>query len=203
MARVGLFGGTFDPIHLGHLILAELAHDALGLDRVEFVVSNDPPHKPDYSVTPARVRVAMVTLAIEDVSYFSLNTVELDRIGPSYTVDTLEQLSATRPGDEFTFVIGGDSLRDLPTWHRPEDLLRMARLAVIDRPGVDFDLDALTSALPALEGRLDRIPAPAIDISSSALRGLVRDGRSIRFQTVEQVRAYIEENGLYREFPGT
>ena len=112
MARVGLFGGTFDPIHLGHLILAELAHDALGLDRVEFLVSNDPPHKPDGSVTPAPVRVAMVTLAIRDVPYFALNTVELDRAGPSFTVDTLEHLSETRAGDEFTFVIGGDSLRE-------------------------------------------------------------------------------------------
>ncbi|MDQ2682804.1 MAG: nicotinate-nucleotide adenylyltransferase [Chloroflexota bacterium] len=203
MARVGLLGGTFDPIHLGHLILAELAHDALKLDRVEFLVSNDPPHKPDSSVSPAGVRTEMVSLAIRGIPYFAVNASELERSGPSYTVETLTALRTARPHDQFVFIVGGDSLRDLPSWHRPADVLRLARLAVIDRPGADYDLAALERGLPALGTQLDHVPAPAIDISSTALRAMVRDGRSIRFQTVEAVRAFIEERGLYRDERGT
>jgi nicotinate-nucleotide adenylyltransferase len=203
MARIGLLGGTFDPIHVGHLILAELGHEALGLDRVEFLVANDPPHKPDSSVSPADLRVAMVRLAIEGIPYFGVNTIELRRTGPSFTVDTLAELSASRPNDEFTFIIGGDSLRDLPSWHRPAEVLRLARLAVIDRPGADYDLEALERMLPGLTSRLDRVAAPAIDISSTALRASVRDGKTIRFQTVEAVRSFIEEHGMYRNGAST
>ena len=119
MTRIGILGGTFDPIHYGHLIIAEAARDQLGLDRIEFIPANDPPHKPDGSVSPAPHRAAMVQAAIGPIDYFVLNCIEIERAGPSYTVDSLEQLARERPGDKFAFIVGGDSLRDLPSWRSP------------------------------------------------------------------------------------
>ncbi len=198
MAKVGLLGGTFDPIHVGHLIIADAAYDALGLDHVEFLPANDPPHKPEDSVSAADVRAHMVELAIAGTPYFVLNRTELDRTGPSFTVDTLRAMWERRGGDEFTFIIGGDSLRDLPKWRAPERILAMARLAVIDRPGTSYAMDELERALPGVRERIDFIDAPRIDISSTELRNRVREGRSIRFQTADPVRAFIDEMQLYR-----
>jgi nicotinate-nucleotide adenylyltransferase len=129
VAEIGILGGTFDPIHYGHLIIAEAARDQLRLDWVEFVPANDPPHKPDDAVSPVADRVAMVGLAIDDISYFHLNCVEVEREGPSYTVETLETLTSARPGDTFHFIIGGDSLRDFNSWRSPNRIAHLARLA--------------------------------------------------------------------------
>jgi nicotinate-nucleotide adenylyltransferase len=118
--------------------------------------------------------------------------------GPSFTADTLERLTRERPGDEFWFVVGGDSLRDLPNWRRPLDVIRLARIAVVDRPGSEYDLASLQQKLPGIRERVDLVDGPAIDISSTSLRAAVRSGNSIRFQTPEAVRAFINEKGLYR-----
>lgn len=198
MARVGLLGGTFDPIHLGHLIVAEAAYDALALDWVEFVVANDPPHKPEDSVSPADIRVEMVRRGIAGTPHFRENLTELDRTGPSFTAETLRRLRASRPDDSFHFIVGGDSLRDLRKWRQPDEVLGLARLAVIDRPGAEYDLDAIAAELPAVLTRVDFVPAPMIDISSTDLRNRAREGRSIRFQTVDPVRAFIDQMRLYR-----
>jgi nicotinate-nucleotide adenylyltransferase len=197
VAEIGILGGTFDPIHYGHLIIAEAARDQLRLDWVEFVPANDPPHKPDDAVSPVADRVAMVRLAIADISYFHLNCVEVEREGPSYTVETLETLTSARPGDTFHFIIGGDSLRDFKTWRSPNRIAHLARLAVIERPGAEYDLHALERALPDVQDRIDFVRAPLIDLSATGMRSRYAAGQSIRFQTPDPVIAYIERAGLY------
>jgi nicotinate-nucleotide adenylyltransferase len=197
VAQIGILGGTFDPIHYGHLIIAEAAMDQLGLDRIEFLPANDPPHKPEGSVSPARHRAAMVQTAIDPVDYFELNCIEMERAGPSYTVDSLEQLVRERPQDSFWFIIGGDSLRDLPSWRSPERILELASLAVIDRPGAIYDLAGLEGLVPGLRQRIALVEAPLIDISATLLRRRFAAGGSIRFQTPDSVIAYMTANGLY------
>jgi nicotinate-nucleotide adenylyltransferase len=197
VAQIGILGGTFDPIHYGHLIIAEAAMDQLGLDRIEFLPANDPPHKPEGSVSPARHRAAMVQTAIEPVDYFELNCIEMERAGPSYTVDSLEQLVRERPQDSFWFIIGGDSLRDLPFWRSPERILELASLAVIDRPGAIYDLAGLEGLVPGLRQRIALVEAPLIDLSATLLRRRFAAGGSIRFQTPDSVIAYMTANGLY------
>jgi nicotinate-nucleotide adenylyltransferase len=197
VAQIGILGGTFDPIHFGHLIIAEAAMDQLGLDRIEFLPANDPPHKPEGSVSPARHRAAMVQTAIDPVVYFELNCIEMERAGPSYTVDSLEQLVRERPQDSFWFIIGGDSLRDLPSWRSPERILELASLAVIDRPGAIYDLAGLEGLVPGLRQRIALVEAPLIDLSATLLRRRFAAGGSIRFQTPDSVIAYMTANGLY------
>jgi nicotinate-nucleotide adenylyltransferase len=197
VAQIGILGGTFDPIHYGHLIIAEAAMDQLGLDRIEFLPANDPPHKPEGSVSPARHRAAMVQTAIDPVDYFELNCIEMERAGPSYTVDSLEQLVRERPQDSFWFIIGGDSLRDLPSWRSPERILELASLAVIDRPGAIYDLAGLEGLVPGLRQRIALVEAPLVDLSATLLRRRFAAGGSIRFQTPDSVIAYMTANGLY------
>ena len=199
LAAIGILGGTFDPVHYGHLVIAEAARDQLGLDRVEFLPANDPPHKPNDSVSAARDRVAMVSAAIHTIDYFELNCIEIERAGPSYTVDTLERIRDTRSGDELYFIVGGDSLRDLPTWRSPRRILELATLAVVNRPGAAYDLGGLEASLPGLASRVRFIETPLIDLSSTELRRLCASGHSIRFQTPDPVITYLLENGLYRE----
>ena len=170
VAKIGILGGTFDPIHYGHLIIAECARDQLDLERIEFLPANDPPHKPESAVSLARDRVAMVEAAITGTAHFAVNCIEIERTGPSYTVDTLELLTHYRPGDEFWFIVGGDSLRDLPSWRSPHRILELARLGVIDRPGAEYDLAVLEQTLPGLGGRLDIVQAPMLDISATTMR---------------------------------
>lgn len=196
--RLGILGGTFDPPHYGHLILAELAADGLALDRVLFVPAADPPHKGAVRA-PARQRVALVECAIAGNPRFGLSRVDVDRPGPHYSVDMLRLLRGEFPAAEFVFLIGGDSLRDLPTWSRPAELIRLARLGVMRRPGSAPDPGQLERELPGIGARLDWIDAPQIDISASALARRVAAGLSIRYQTPEAVRAYIDAHGLYRD----
>lgn len=198
MARVGILGGTFDPIHYGHLIIAEAALDQLRLDRVEFLPANDPPHKPEGSVSTPRHRVAMVEAAIRSVDYFALNCIEMEREGPSYTADTLTQLAQSRPDDQFWFIIGGDSLRDLPSWRSPARILDVATLAIIERPGAVYDLDGLDRLIPGLRQRVAPVDAPLIDLSATLLRKRFAAGGSIRFQTPDSVITYMIANNLYR-----
>ncbi len=198
--RLGIYGGTFDPPHLGHLILAETAADALGLARVLFVPAAMPPHKDSDNVRAAvDHRVAMVAAAIADNPRFELSRVDVDRPGPHYSVDMLRLLHAARPGTEFVFLIGADALRDLPRWSRPAELLTLARLGVMRRPGVATDLDALERTIPGLHARLDWIDAPQIDIAASDLARRIARGYSVRYQLPDAVRAYILEHALYRD----
>lgn len=197
--RLGIFGGTFDPIHLGHLIVAEAFRYELRLDRVLFLPSNQPPHKEGQVISPIEDRIAMVRLAIADNPGFALSLVDAEQRGPTYTADTLQRLAELHPGAELAFLIGLDSLRDLPTWHDPERIVRQARLGVAARPAVALNLEAVLRAVPAARGRLDFIEAPLLGISGSDLRRRVRAGAPIRYRVPDGVAVYIDAHGLYRE----
>jgi nicotinate-nucleotide adenylyltransferase len=197
--RVGVLGGTFDPIHYAHLIIAEESRFRLHLDRVMFVPSGQPPHKLTKIITPAEHRLAMLQLAIASNPHFELSRLDMDRCGPCYSVDLLEILqSQWQPLAELYFIVGLDSLAELPTWHEPARLLRLCRLAVVRRPGYHVDMVQLETILPGVASRLDFVEAPEIGISSSEIQRRVRGGLPIKYQLPEPVEAYIIEHGLYR-----
>ena len=201
---LGLMGGTFDPVHLGHLAIAEEAREALGLPRILFIPAAIPPHRPAASVSPAEDRAAMVALAIADNPAFELSRIELDRPGPSYTSDTVEALAAREreAGREpdLTFILSAETLRDLPTWHAPERLLDACRIAVVPRDGYPApDRAWLREQFPGREGRIDFLSAPRLEVSSTVIRDRVAAGRSIRYLVPPAVARYIEDHGLYRD----
>jgi nicotinate-nucleotide adenylyltransferase len=204
LRRVGVIGGTFDPIHYGHLAAAEEARVKVELERVVFVVAGVPPHKLDEEVTPVEHRLAMVELGIQSNPCFELSRVDVDRPGPSYTVDTISILQE-RFGEEteLFFVMGLDSLVELPTWHEPHRLVQLCRLVAVSRPGFDVDLAGLESEVPGLSSRLEIIDMPEVDISSTDLQRRVRDGLPIKYQVPEQVERYIREFQLYKRSAGT
>ncbi|HEX3050318.1 MAG TPA: nicotinate-nucleotide adenylyltransferase [Aggregatilineaceae bacterium] len=198
--RLGIYGGTFDPPHLGHLVLAETAADSLDLSRVLFVPAADPPHKSSRAVRASAVhRLNMVERAIAGNPRFALSRVDMDRPGPHYTVDMLTLLHAEYPGMDLTFLIGSDSLRDLPTWSRPAELIQLAALGVMLRPGITPDIDALERQIPGLKARVSWIDAPLIEMSASRLSTRIAAGKSVRYQVPDAVCAYIEEQGIYRD----
>ncbi len=191
--RLGFLGGTFDPVHLGHMVLAETARDQLGLARVLFIPAGQPWRKADRRITAARHRREMLRLATADNLGFEVCDVELARAGASYSADTLEWLHAERPGSDVYFILGEDALEDLPNWRRPGRVLELATLAVARRQG-----GAMAAPIPEAEGRIVWLDMPLIDISASAVRERVRQGRSIRYLVPDTVAAYIREQGLYR-----
>jgi nicotinate-nucleotide adenylyltransferase len=197
--RTGIFGGTFDPIHVGHLAAAEVARAELGLARVVFVPAARPPHK-DAVVAPAEDRLAMVRLAVADNPAFEVSDAEVRRPGPSFTVDTLRTLAGEQPSQELFYLLGSDSLLDLPTWHDPEGLCRLATFAVLLRPGWPrARLEAWHAAQPP--GRRPRmvvVEVPALDVASRDLRRRLALGRTVRYLLPEAVRTYALERGLYR-----
>lgn len=197
--RVGVFGGTFDPVHLGHLIMAAELGDALGLERIIFVPAGQPPHKSAQIVTADEHRLAMLRLAIAGNPHFELSTIELDRPGPSYTADLLATLREQLPDAVLVFLMGEDSLRDLPTWRDPAAIVRLAEIGVAMRPDVEADLSGVHRALPGSRDRIHVVPTTQIGISSSGLRRRIRDQRTIRYQVPEAVERYIADHALYRE----
>ena len=199
LRRLGILGGTFDPIHHGHLIAAAELRHALALDRVLLVPNADPPHKPGVPVSTAEDRLAMIRLAIAGVPWLEIDTIELDRGGRSYTVDTLRALAAREPRSLLLFLMGEDSLRDLPRWHRPEEIVALADLGVATRPGVVVDVDAILSTLPAARDRVHLVEIPQIGIASRDIRVRVAGGRPIAFQVPPLVESYIERRRLYQD----
>jgi nicotinate-nucleotide adenylyltransferase len=199
--RIGVLGGTFDPIHYGHLAAAEEAVSVCNLERVLFVPAARPPHKRGETISGAEHRVSMVRRAIEDNPTFLLSDLEIHRRGPSYTVDTLRQLHRDWVASELFFIVGMDSLAELPLWHQPEALLEQAVLVAIQRPGVpDVDLHELSGRLPLVKERVRLVAMPGLGlaVSSTELRERVASGRSIRYLVPESVREYIRQAGLYR-----
>lgn len=202
MSRLGLLGGSFDPIHFGHLIVARAIREELSLDTVTFLPSRQPPHKQAKSLAAPEHRAAMVKLAIDGETGFDLSNFDLLRDGPCYSIDTIAHFRQTHPGSELFWIIGADSLMELPTWHRAVDLIAMCIVIIAARTG-DHAID--WSRLAASFGdnqarRLQQglIQTPVIDISSTQIRGRVRTAKSIRYLVPESVRAYIEQNQLYR-----
>ena len=197
--RIGILGGTFDPIHYGHLILAEEAWARLELDRVLFVPAREPPHKLLQPGSPAADRLYMVRLSIASNPHFDVSDIELERPGPSYTVDTLALLrQELGPQAELYFLMGLDSLVNLPTWHNPEGIIALAHLAVARRPGYAADLQRLEQVLPGITERTHFLDIPEIGIASHDLRRRVREGLPIKYQVPEAVEEYIYARGLYR-----
>lgn len=197
MKRLGILGGTFDPIHVGHLIMASYAVDDLNLDRVLFMPAQTPPHKRDRSITSSDHRIAMVQAAIAPDARFELSMLDMQSSAPSYTADLLERMSTEHPEDELIFLIGADSLRDLPEWHRPDLVLQRAEIGVARRPGAVID-DETLDALPLLRERVSIYTSPLIDISSTTIRNRVREGRPVTWTVPIPVERYIQDHGLYR-----
>lgn len=197
--RIGVLGGTFDPPHYGHLILAETTREALKLDRVLFVPAANPPHKDhiELKVSPVEYRLAMVSAAIADNPYFSLSRADIDRPGPHYTVEMLAILQHSYPDAQLHFLLGGDSLRDLVTWRDPGGIIAQARLAVMRRPGAYFDLDGMEAKLPGIAARIDFVDAPVIGIAATTIRERVRAGQSVRYLVPPPVEEYIHRQRLY------
>ncbi|MGH9888882.1 MAG: nicotinate-nucleotide adenylyltransferase [bacterium] len=193
---VGMMGGTFDPIHVGHLVIAEAVREALALHRVLFVPAGVPPHKPAAEVTPIGHRLAMVRLAIAGNDAFQLSRVEVDRAGPSYTVDTVERLAADA---DLVVILSAETFHELPTWHEPERLFAAARVAVVPREGYPApDPSWLATTFPGREDRVTYVTAPHLGLSSTAIRERVAAGRSIRYVVPDAVAAYIADHHLYR-----
>jgi nicotinate-nucleotide adenylyltransferase len=197
--NLGIMGGTFDPIHHGHLVAAGEAHHQLELDLVIFVPAGAPPHKLSRPLTPARQRLRMVEVAIASQPRFTISCVDLHRPGPCYTVDTLQLLrNEWGPEPTFFFVEGSDSLAEILTWYQPRRLIELCEFAVVQRPGVEIDLDRLDDQLPGLAERVHWVQMPRLEISSSDLRLRVREGRPISYLVPPAVKGYIQEQGLYR-----
>jgi nicotinate-nucleotide adenylyltransferase len=195
---LGIFGGTFDPPHLGHLILAAEACQQLGLRRLLWVLTPIPPHKLDQTITPIEHRLTMLQLAITGNPAFELSRVEMDRRGPHYALDTVKLLAEQNPGAEMVYLMGGDSLRDLPAWHRPAELLSACRyLGVMRRPGDAIHFPALEAILPGITRKVRFVDAPPVDISSHEIRQRVADGRPFRYLLPPAVYDYILEHDLY------
>lgn len=197
--KTGVFGGTFDPPHLGHLIIATELQHALGLDRVLFIPAGDPPHKAYQHVSTPADRLAMLRLAVADTPAFDISTIEIERSGPSYTVETLQFLASEMPETRLIFLMGEDSLRDLSTWRQPKQIAILAELAVATRPGVTVDLDRVYDAIPETRGRVRLVNVPEIGIASRDLRRRASEGLPIRYQVLPSVDDYIREHRLYRE----
>lgn len=201
---VGILGGTFDPIHLGHLALARAARSSLGLDQILFVPAARPPHKLDRPISPASDRLAMVELAIDVEPATVVSRLELERSGPSYTVDTVIALLEAAARDDrsvdLTVILSAESFADLPDWHAADRLVELAMIGVAPRPGHPLpEPTALADRLPGLVGRLAVIHAILPDISASAIRARVAAGKPIDHLVPPRVAAYIEEHHLYRE----
>jgi nicotinate-nucleotide adenylyltransferase len=201
--RIGVFGGTFDPIHLGHLILAEQCREQAGLDQVWFVPAPRPPQKEGQAVTRFEQRVEMLQLAIAGQPDFRIDEIEKDRPGPSYTVETLTELHRRHADDEFDLVIGSDSLADVPLWRQPQRLVALAGLVVMARPGSPvLGADELRQELglaPDAPLRLREVEGPQIYIASRDLRRRAAEGRSLRYVVPRAVECYIQEKRIYRQ----
>lgn len=193
--RVGVLGGTFDPVHAGHLAVARAARKELGLDLVLFVPAGQPWRK-TREITTAEHRLAMLRLAIGDEDGFGISDIELQRAGPTYTADTLDTLSGERLDDEFWFIIGADALADLPNWKDPDRIAKHAIIAVAERNGAD--IEEAIAAVPALAGRIVRFAMPEIEVSSTEVRSCVRHRQSIEELVAPPVAKYITARGLYR-----
>lgn len=207
--RLGIYGGSFDPVHLGHLLVAESCREQAGLDRVLFVPAAVSPHKQGRRMTPGADRLAMIALAIGGHPAFGATTLELDRGGVSWTVDTLEAIAAAHPTDHLHLILGPDALAGLPTWRSPERILDLATPLAVEREGID-DIAAVvgTEPLRSLLGAAkaprivdERVVCPAIGIRSTAIRAAIGAGRSIRYRTPAAVERYIATHGLYRSPP--
>ena len=194
---IGIFGGTFDPPHLGHLILAAEALSQLELTRVIWVLTPQPPHKPERPITDHFHRFEMIKRAIANSPRFELSTIESERPGPHYTIDTIDTLQNRNPSARLMLLLGGDSLRDLPTWHKPGEIVTAVHgFGVMRRPGDEIDLSALNNSLPGLKSKVHFFDTPQLEISSSTIRERIANGGHYRFYLPVEVYDYIQKYRL-------
>ena len=196
--KIGIFGGTFDPPHIGHLILASEAAHQLYLSRILWVLAPEPPHKQDQSITPLPHRLEMLKRMIADNPMFEISRLEIDRAGPHYTIDTVQLLAKQESDTDIILLLGGDSLRDLPTWRLCKDLVTaVSKIGVMRRPGDFFDMPALVAQIPGLTEKVSFIDALVQNLSSSEIRRRVMEGEVYRYYVLPSVYDYIESNHLY------
>lgn len=195
----GVFGGTFDPIHLAHLAVAEAARDAFGLRRVLFIPAAQPPHKPGRDISPVEDRLAMVEAAVEGNPAFEVSRLEIERSGPSYTVDTLTALCEAAPGDRLALILSAESYSEFGSWHEPRRILDLAALVVAPRVGyADADPDLIARQFPEARATIAFMDGPRIRLSASEIRQRAADGRSVRYLVPDAVAAYIGDHDLYQ-----
>jgi len=195
---IGVFGGTFDPPHIGHLVLADEARAELNLKNVLWVVTGEPPHKPDRPIIAAEHRLKMVELAIQHDPAFELSRLEVDRPGPHYAVDTMAQLAESQPAIQLAYVMGKDSLRDLPSWNSPERFIELTdAIVVLNRPDIEVDLELLIERFPGLTDKVHLLDVPLVDVASRDIRQRVPSGRPYRYLVARSVAGYIAQNDLY------
>ncbi|MCL4262220.1 MAG: nicotinate (nicotinamide) nucleotide adenylyltransferase [Anaerolineae bacterium] len=197
MRRIGLLGGTFDPPHVGHLWLAEVAREQLGLNEVLFLPVGEPPHKEGRRITAVSHRLTMTQLAIQDNLAFALDTTDSDRPPPHTTVTLLPLIQPQYPDAQLWLIIGADSLRDLPTWVEPQRLISQCRLAVLPRPGVEIDWQVLETAVPHIRTITHWLEGPSVALSATQIRHWAEEGRSLRYLIPPAVLAYIQQQRLY------
>lgn len=199
VSRLGILGGTFDPIHYGHLVAAQEAASALRLDRVLFVPTRQNPLKVGGATAGVEHRLEMLRCAIADNSGFEISAIETERPGPSYTIDTLRELQSRYEKEELFLIVGMDALADLPNWHNPGGIVQLAAIVAVTRRGWEaVDLGWIEAAVPEAAGRVQLLPIPGLDISSTDLRERIAAGRPIRYLVPDGVIGYIEQQGLYR-----
>ena len=197
--RIGIFGGTFDPPHLSHLILAQEAMHQLKLDRLLFVLTPDPPHKQDKLITPAGDRLAMLEAALKENDEFEISHVEIDRSGPHYSVDTVKLLQKDFPDDKLVFLMGGDSLKFVPNWHKPNEFIAACdSIGVMRRPNDRIDIAALETELAGISAKVQFIEAPLLEIASRQIRNRIAEGRPYRYYLTDDVVKVIRTRGLYK-----
>lgn len=195
MKKIGILGGTFDPVHIGHLVAADQALFFAGLDEIWFMPAPNPPHKMDSKITDINHRLEMVKKVVEIDPKYKLCTIELERLGPSYTVNTMKELIKKYPDYQFFFIIGGDMIKYLPKWYGIEELLTIVNFIGLDRPGYEYQ--ATSSRDKNILAQVKLIPMPQLDISSSQIREWVKAGRTIRYIVPINIARYIKENRLY------
>lgn len=197
--RIGIFGGTFDPPHLGHLILASESRRQLELTRLLWVITPHSPHKVDQTISSIPDRLGMVRSLLAEEPVFELSTIEFDRPAPQYTVDTLEILQQEHPGAGLILLMGADSLRNLTTWHRPADLVAVCHeIGVMRRPGESLQLSTLEAVLPGVTDKVRYVDAPLLQISSREIRRRIAKGIDYRYFLPPAVYDYIQTHHLYR-----
>ena len=197
--RIGIFGGTFDPPHIGHLILAAEAQSQLCLDRILWVLTPYPPHKQGHDITSIQHRIDMVQLAIAGNTSFMLSRVDIDRNPPHYAVDTVNLLRENNPEADLIYLMGGDSLNDLPTWYKPTEFVNgCSMIGIMRRPGTIYNLLELETLIPGINAKIQFLDTPLIEISASLIRQRVMHGETYRYFLSPKVYQLIEKRNLYK-----
>jgi len=198
--RIGIFGGTFDPPHIGHQILGMEAYAELGLDILYWVLAPNPPHKLGLKIAPLDLRIQMVRAAIKHDKIFDFSSADIDRPGPHYVLDTVKTFRKLHPDSELFFIMGGDSLRDLHTWHQPKEFVSECDwLGVMHRPGDRIELNDIETVFPGISQKIKFIEAPLLEISSNQIRKLISEGKPFRYYLPPEVYKIIIENELYKK----